>query len=61
MKQGDKVKRDDGVEFTVVEVNHWSLVMGPAAEEDRIKWIGGDQFVGNRSGRGYRLVTDKTE
>ncbi len=56
MKTGDKLVRDhDKVEYTVVEANHWSLIIGPDASEDRVKWIGGDQFVGHSSGHGYRL------
>ena len=59
MKAGDTMKREDGVEFTVVDVAHWSLiaVKGLDPEEDRVKFLGGDQYVGH-SGNGYTLVEE---
>ena len=57
MKNGDTMKRDDGVEFTVVDMSHWSLVTakGLMKEEDRVKWVWDAHYVGH-SGNGYTLV-----
>ena len=54
--------RDDGVEFEVIEVALWSLVLGKCVRviEDRVKFLGtdpkGDQYVGRYGGHGYTLV-----
>jgi len=58
MKAGDIMKRDDGVEFIVVDAfAHWVLITakGLDSEEDRVKFLGDDQWVGH-SGNGYTLI-----
>lgn len=65
MKVGDKLKREDGIVFEVVEANHWSLVMSvpgsETVEEDRVKWCAGvdhELYVGHYSRKSYTLLRD---
>jgi hypothetical protein len=34
------VRREDGVEFRVTVLGHWSTIVSELGETDRVKWLG---------------------
>lgn len=40
------IRNDDGKEFFEVLQSHWSDIMSRDGERDRVKWYGGDGYVG---------------
>jgi hypothetical protein len=55
MNKSSILIRDDGKQFNVVNVAHWSDIISADGERDCVKWYGGISFVGAVSGHTYVL------
>lgn len=64
MYTGSKIIREDGKEFTVIELSHWSLIRAEDDEEDHVKWGGGvkeEIYVSAVKGYKYIFTARKSE
>lgn len=49
MDKGDVLEREgDRKKFTVIEIGHWSLIRSDDGQEYTVKWLGGNQWIGQR-------------
>lgn len=60
MNSTTRLTRDsDSKEFRPIDIAHWCKIGSFDGEEDLVKWVGANYYVGSQSGAGYHEVDNQ--